>query len=52
MATSIDTGYTDIEAEKWCKLLYFPSPMIPERNVSKKVLSWMYMGSYESSIDA
>ena len=52
MATSIDTGYTDFEAEKWCKLLYFPSPMMPERNVSKKVLLWMYMGSYESSIDA
>ena len=38
MATSIDTGYTDFEAEKWCKLLYFPSPMMPERNVSKNVL--------------
>ena len=38
MAMSIYTGYTDFEAEKWCKLSYFPSPMIPERNVSRKVL--------------
>ena len=29
MATSIDTGYSDFEAEKWCKLIYFPSPMTP-----------------------
>ena len=26
--------------------------MIPEKNVSKEVMSWMHMGSYESSIDA
>ena len=26
--------------------------MMPERNVSKEVMSWMHMGSYESSIDA
>ena len=52
MVMSIDTGYSDFEAEKWCKLFYFPSPMIPERNVSRRLLWWMYMESYESSIDA
>ena len=36
MAASIDTGYSDPKAEQWSKLLYFPSPMMPERNVSKK----------------
>ena len=52
MATSIDIGYTDFEAEKWCKLIYFPSPMMPKRNLSKKVLWWIYMENYESSLDA
>ena len=46
MAASVDTGYTGLEAEQWSKLLYFPSPMMPERNVSKEVMSWMHMGSY------
>ena len=52
MAVSIDTGYSDFEAEKWCKFFYFPSPMLPERNVSRRVLWWMYMEAYKSSIDA
>ena len=34
IATSIDTGYSDFKAEKWCKLIYFPSPMMPKRNLS------------------
>ena len=51
MATNIDTGYSDFEAEKWCKLIYFPSPMTPKRNLSKKVLWWIYMENYESSLD-
>ena len=51
IATSIDTGYSDFEAEKWCKLIYFPSPMMPKRNLSKKVLWWIYMENYESSLD-
>ena len=37
-AARIDTGYSDLEAEQWSKLLYFPFPMMPERNVSKKVM--------------
>ena len=41
IATSIDTGYSNFEAEKWCKLIYFPSPMTPKRNLSKK-----YCGGY------
>ena len=52
MALSIDTGYSDFEAEQWCKFFYFPSPMLPERNVKGRVLWWMYMEAYESSIDA
>ena len=40
IATSIDIGYSDFEAEKWCKLIYFPSPMTPKRNLSKKILWW------------
>ena len=27
-ATTIHIGYEDFEAEKWCKLIYFPSPII------------------------
>ena len=38
IATTIDTGYGDFEAEKWCKLIYFPTPMMPKRNLSRKVL--------------
>ena len=52
MATSVDTGYNGPEAEQWSKLLYFPSPMIPEKNVSRDVMSCIHMGSYEASIDA
>ena len=51
IATSIDTGYNDFEAEKWCKLIYFPSPMTPKRNLSQKVLWWICMENYESSLD-
>ena len=52
IATSIDIGYSDFEAEKWCKLIYFPSPMTPKRNLSQKILWWMCLESYESSVDA
>ena len=51
MATSIDMGYSDFEAEKWCKLIYFPSPMTPKRNLSRKVMWWICMENYESSLD-
>ena len=51
MAASVDTGYSGPEAEQWSKLLYFPCPMIPEKNVSRDVISWIQLGSYEASID-
>ena len=34
----LDVGHSDFEAEKWCKLIYFPSPMMPKRNLSREVL--------------
>ena len=52
IATSINIGYSDFEAEKWCKLIYFPSPMTPKRNLSQKILWWICMENYESSLDA
>ena len=41
MATSVDTGYSGPEAEQWSKLQYFPCPMIPEKDVSRDVMSWI-----------
>ena len=38
IATSINIGYSDFEAEKWCKLIYFPTPMTPKRNLSQEIL--------------
>ena len=29
IATTIDAGHSDLEAEKWYKLIYFPSNMMP-----------------------
>ena len=51
MATIVDTGYTGPEAEQWTKLLYLPCPMIPEKNVSRNIMSWIQLGDYEASID-
>ena len=34
IATGIDIGYSDFEVEKWCKLIYFPTPMTPKKNLS------------------
>ena len=51
MATSVDTGFSGPEAEQWSKLLYFPCPMMPEKDVSRNVMSWIQLGDYEASID-
>ena len=51
-ASTIDIGYEDFEAEKWCKLIYFPSPIMPKRNLSRKLMWWIYMENYESSLDS
>ena len=36
IATTIDTRHSDFEAEKWCKLIYFPSTMMPNRKLIMK----------------
>ena len=51
MATSVDTGYDGPEAEQWSKLLYLPYPMMPEKDVSRNIMSWIQLGEYEASID-
>ena len=50
-ATTIDIGYEDFEAEKWCKLIYFPSPIMPKSNLSRNLFWWIYMENYEASLD-
>ena len=52
IATSIDIGYSDFEAEKWCKLIYFQSPMTPKKNLSQRILWWICLESLEASLDA
>ena len=47
IATSINIGYSDFEAEKWCKLIYFPTPMTHKRNLSQEILRWMCLESLE-----
>ena len=51
MATSVDTGYSGPEAEQWSKLLYLPFPMMPEKDVSRNIMSWIQLGDYEALID-
>ena len=36
-AATIDVGYEYFEADTWCRLLYFPSPIMPKRNLSKNL---------------
>ena len=48
IATCIDIGYSDFEAEKWCKLIYFPSPL----NLSQRIMWWISLESLEASLDA
>ena len=50
-AATIDIGYEDFEAEKWCRLIYFPSPTMPRRSLSSSLYWWIYMDTYEASLD-
>ena len=47
----MDSGYSGPEAEQWSKLLYLPFPMIPEKDVSSNIRSWIQLGNYEASVD-
>ena len=52
MAKYVDTGYSGKkEAEQWSKLLYLPFPMMPEKDVSSNIRSWIQLGDYEASVD-
>ena len=52
IATSIDIGYSNFEVEKWCKWIYFPTPMTHQRNLSQEILWWMSLESYEAAVGA
>ena len=51
MAKYVDIGYSGPEAEQWSKLLYLPFPMMPEKDVSSNIMSWIQLGDYEASVD-
>ena len=51
MAKHVDSGYSGPEAEQWSKLLYLPFPMMPEKDVSSNIRSWIQLGEYEASVD-
>ena len=48
MAKYVDIGYSGQEAEQWSKLLYLPFPMMPEKDVSSNIRSWIQLGDYEA----
>ena len=50
MAKHVDSGYSRPEAEQWSRLLYLPFPMIPEKDVSSNIRSWIQLGNYEASV--
>ena len=49
-AETLDVGYEDFEAETWCRLIYFPSPTMPKRNLSSSLYWWVYLDTYEASL--
>ena len=51
MAKHVDSGYSGPEAEQWSKLFYLPFPMMPEKDVSSNIRSWIQLGDYEASVD-
>ena len=51
-AATIDVGYEYFEADTWCRLLYFPSPIMPKRTLSKDLYWWIFMDSYEAALDS
>ena len=36
-AIAVDTGYDNSDTSAWSKLLYQPSPVMPEKKVSKSI---------------
>ena len=52
IVSSIDTGYSNFEVEKWCRWIYFPTPMTHQKMLSQEILWWMSLDSYESAVDA
>ena len=51
-AATIDVGYEYFEADTWCRLLYFPSPIMPKRTLSKNLYWWIFMDTYEAALDS
>ena len=37
----IDMGYDNIKIAKLCRWVYLPTPMIPPKVLSQKILRWM-----------
>ena len=50
-ATAMDVGYEDFETDAWCRMLYFPSPTMPRRSLSKYLHWWIFMDLYEAVLD-
>ena len=45
IASNIDTGYSNFEVEKWCRWIYFPTPMTHQKMLSQEILWWMSLES-------
>ena len=50
-AIAVDTGYDNSDTSAWSKLLYQPSPVMPEKKVSKSIYWWMLRDMYEASME-
>ena len=50
-ATVVDVRYEDCETDAWSMLLYYPSPTMPKRSMSKYLHWWIFMDLYEAVLD-
>ena len=50
-AAAIDVGYEHFDTDVWCKILYYPSPIMPKRSLSKNLHWWIFLDMYEASLD-
>ena len=51
IARRVDVGFSGPEAIQWCRLIYFPIPKMLEKDVSKKVKTWVQYSDFEMAID-
>ena len=50
-AAAIDMGYEPFDTDIWCKILYYPSLIMPKTSLSENLHWWIFRDMYEATLE-